>query len=85
MLPKFLLADTIEEPDKTYVVHTHRPRFIVECDTEGFDMQQQIHWLDKQPAIKDDADALIDLARGFYELQMDIIDSMFDDNNAEPK
>ncbi len=82
MLPRFLLADTIEEPDKTYVVHTQKPKFIVECDTEGFDSNQVIHWLDKKPADKEKLEELIDIARGFFELQMDIIDGMFDDMNT---
>ncbi len=81
MLPKLLLADTIEEPDKTYVVHTQYPRFIVECDTENFDSNQIIHWLGKKPDEDEKIDELIDIARGFYELQMDIIDGMFDEMN----
>jgi hypothetical protein len=83
MLPKFLLADTIEEPDKTYVVHTQKPRFIVECDTEGFDSNQHIYWIDKQLAEGAEKDEIIDLARGFYELQMDIIEGMFSDMQDE--
>ncbi len=78
MLPKFLLADTIEEPDKTFVVHTQKPRFIVECDTDGFDTNQQIHWIDRPPKENTDKEEIIDNARGFFELQMDIIDGMFD-------
>lgn len=82
MVPKFLLADTIEEPDKTYVIHTQKPKFIVECDTEGFDSNQEIHWLDKKPGDKAQIEELVDIARGFFELQMDVIDGMFDDMNS---
>jgi len=82
MVPKFLLADTIEEPDKTYVIHTQKPKFIVECDTEGFDSNQEIHWLDRKPSDKEQLEELVDIARGFFELQMDVIDGMFDDMNS---
>jgi len=83
MVPKFLLADTIEEPDKTYVIHTQKPKFIVECDTEGFDSNQEIHWLDKKPSDKEQLEELVDIARGFFELQMDVIDGMFDDMKSK--
>lgn len=37
MLPKFLIADNSQEAiDLVYVVHTEKPRCIIQCDLDGF-------------------------------------------------
>ena len=37
MLPKFLIADNSQEAlDLVYVVHTEKPRCIIQCDLDDF-------------------------------------------------
>lgn len=42
MLPKFLIADNSQEAlDLVYVVHTEKPRCIIQCDLDGFYSNQK--------------------------------------------
>ena len=44
MLPKFLIADNSQEAsDLLYVVHTEKPRCIIQCDMDGFYSNQRIY------------------------------------------
>ena len=36
-LPRFLIADNEEYPENTYVLHTEKPRFILDVDSEALD------------------------------------------------
>ena len=48
MLPKFLIADNSQEAlDLVYVVHTEKPRCIIQCDLDGFYSNQKIYWFDE--------------------------------------
>jgi hypothetical protein len=46
MLPKFLMADNFEVPDKVYIVHNQYPKCVIECSIEDFNTDQEIHWID---------------------------------------
>lgn len=53
MLPKFLIADNSQEAiDLVYVVHTEKPRCIIQCDLDGFYSNQKIYWIDEEPLIQ---------------------------------
>ena len=59
MLPKFLIADNSQEAlDLVYVVHTEKPRCIIQCDLDGFYSNQKIYWIDEEPLSQDDIDSL---------------------------
>ena len=60
MLPKFLIADNSQEAlDLVYVVHTEKPRCIIQCDLDGFYSNQKIYWIDEEPLSQDDIDSLM--------------------------
>lgn len=80
MLPKFLIADNSQKAtDLVYVVHTETPRCIIECDLDGFYSNQKIYWLDEEPLIQDDIDALLEEAEDFYEKELDNQEDLYDD------
>ena len=80
MLPKFLLADnSMEMPDTIFVVHNENPRFIVESDIEDFSLNQEIHWIDTEPADKNLIDQLIGEAEEFLESAFENEDNYFEE------
>ena len=80
MLPKFLIADNSQESiDLVYVVHTEKPRCIIECDLDGFYSNQRIHWIDEEPLSLDDIDTLLEEAEELYEKELDNQEDIYDD------
>ena len=94
MLPKFLLADNSQVlPDKIFVVHNEQPRFIVGCDVEGFSVDQEIYWIDDQPASEELIKELLEQAEEFMDLELEYEEELYlleneeddDDNKIIPK
>jgi len=83
MLPRFLLADNFEVPDKVFVVHTIKPRFIVETNVEDFNVDQQVHWIDKEPSNPSEIEKLLSDAEEYFNEEFENIDDMFDDDEEE--
>ncbi len=53
MLPKFLIADNSQEAlDLVYVVHTEKPRCIIQCDLDGFYSNQKFTGSTKNHCLK---------------------------------
>ena len=74
MLPKFLIADNSQEAlDLVYVVHTEKPRCIIQCDLDGF------YWIDEEPLSQDDIDSLMEEAEDFYETELDNQEEVYDE------
>jgi len=64
-LPKFLIADNSDFPENVYVVHTQKPRFVIDIDSE------EIKWFGNEP---DGDDVIVELTRqalAFYETELD--------------
>lgn len=80
MLPRFLLADnSIEQPEKLYVVHTQSPRFILEGDCEEFTENQKMHWIDKNNLTDEQVNSLVLLANEFIDAELDNEEQLYDD------
>lgn len=80
MLPKFLIADNSQEAiDLVYVVHTEKPRCIIQCDFDGFYSNQKIYWIDEEPLSQDDVDALLEEAEDFFESELDNQEALYDE------
>ena len=78
MLPKFLLADNSQVlPDKIFVVHNEQPRFIVGCDVEGFSIDQEIYWIDEQPASEELVKELLEQAEEFMDLELEYEEELY--------
>ena len=94
MLPKFLLADNSQVlPDRIFVIHNEQPRFIVGSNVESFSMEQEIHWIDDEPASEELKKELLEQAEEFLDLELEYEEELFnqeneideDDENDNPK
>lgn len=84
MLPKFLLADNSQVlPDRIFVVHNEQPRFIVGCDVEGFSINQEVHWIDDEPASEELKNELLQQAEEFLDLELDYEDELYRDDEDD--
>lgn len=63
-LPKFLIADNDDFPENTYVLHAHKPRFILDIDSEEYEI------IDGSED-NEEVDKLIEEAFVFYENELD--------------
>lgn len=69
-LPKFLIADNSEFPDKLYILHNDFPRFLLEIETE------EIEWydaLEEEPDVELETEIadLIEQAYQFFDKEME--------------
>lgn len=67
-LPKFLMADNMEYPENAYIVHTLKPCFILDIDTDEYKIMDG--------SVADDLEmaGLIEQAYEFYENELDKYD-----------
>lgn len=80
MLPKFLIADNSQEaPDFVYVVHTEKPRCIIQCDMDGFYNNQKIYWIDEEPLAVDDVESLLEEGEAFFEAELENQEDLYDE------
>lgn len=80
MLPKFLIADNSQElPETIFVVHCHKPRFIVESDIESFEINQAIHWIDEEPKDEVALNELVSEAEDFLNEELRNQEDLFDE------
>jgi len=64
-LPEFLIADNSEFPENVYVIHTEKPRFAFDVDSEEF------KWFGPEPEGDDEIQELMRKALAFYEAELD--------------
>lgn len=69
-IPKFLIADNSELPDKIYILHTDFPRFLLDVETE------EVEWyddLEEEPDVDLETEItdLIEAAFSFFDKEMD--------------
>jgi hypothetical protein len=84
MVPKFLIADNSQEaPDLLYVVHTERPRCIIQCDTDDFRGNQKIHWIDDEPLLMDEIEGILEEAEMFFETELENQENLYDEEFDE--
>lgn len=72
-LPKFLIADNSEYPENVYVIHTEKPRFALDVDSEEF------KWFSPEPEGDDEIQQLLQQALAFYESELDSYEEDEDD------
>jgi predicted site-specific integrase-resolvase len=70
MLPKFLLGDNTDHPDRVYVVHTEYPRFIIDLYSD------EVEWLDdleneEEEDLTDELVKLLQSADDFYQREIE--------------
>jgi len=72
-LPKFLIADSSEQTNAIYVVHTNYPRFILNVAND------EVFWMEEfqkedEKELEATAEALMQEAFAFYDKEMDALD-----------
>jgi hypothetical protein len=84
MLPKFLIADNSQEaPDLLFVVHTGKPRCIIQCDIDGFRENQQIYWIDEKPRSARELEKFLAEAEDFFEKELENQEDLYDEELEE--
>ena len=82
MLPKFLLADNSQVlPDRIFVIHTEQPRFIVGSNIESITVDQEITWIDDEPASEELKKELLEQAEEFLDLELEYEEELFNQEN----
>ena len=82
MLPKFLLADNSQVlPDRIFVIHTEQPRFIVGSNIVAFSVDQEITWIDDEPASEELKKELLEQAEEFLDLELEYEEELFNQEN----
>lgn len=69
-IPKFLIADNSDYPDKIFILHTEYPRFIMDVeigDLEWFDDLEE----DSEADLENEITSLIERAYEFFDREMD--------------
>ena len=81
MLPKFLIADNSQDnPDFVDVVHTQKPRCIIQCDLDGFYSNQTIYWTDEEPIDESEMETLLEEAEDFYETEVENQEELYEED-----
>lgn len=81
MLPKFLIADNSQvSTELIYVVHTEKPRCIIQCDIDDFNSNQKIYWTDEEPISQDDIDSMLEEAEDFFEAELANQEDLYDED-----
>jgi len=73
-IPKFLIADNSEVPDKIFILHTDYPRFLIDIETE------EVEWYDaleeeQDVDLESEISTLIEEAFQFFDKEMASYDS----------
>ena len=69
MLPKFLMGDNTDLPEKVFVLHTEFPRFVLDLDTDEVVFFDDVD--DEGEELADEAAQLVQEAIRFYERELD--------------
>lgn len=69
-IPKFLIADSSEFPEKFFVFHTEYPRFLLDVTTDD------VEWIDDLEEeegvdLEEEVTGLLELAYEFFDKEMD--------------
>ena len=84
MLPKFLIANNIQElPDNVYVIRTHTPKFILKGTIYDFKKDQKLHWIDAPINDPNVIKELIIEAEEFYLNELKSQETIFDIYKSE--
>ncbi|RLZ08759.1 hypothetical protein [Faecalibacter macacae] len=69
-LPKFLIADNSDFPDKIFILHTDYPRFLLDVETDEVEWFEDLSDEEDAEDFDTEVAALIELALDFYDKEM---------------
>ena len=73
MIPKFLIADTTQDEEKIYVVHTQYPKFLLEITEEEVEWWDKIDEREESENINE-IEKLLSDAFKFYDKEMESLE-----------
>lgn len=69
-LPKFLIADNSDFPDKIFILYTDYPRFLLDVETDEVEWFEDLSDEEDAEDFDTEVAALIELALDFYDKEM---------------
>ena len=69
-LPKFLVADNSEFPEKIFILHTEYPRFLLDVETDDIEWFEDISEEEENDEFDTEVANLIEEALDFYDQEM---------------
>ena len=69
-LPKFLVADNSEMPEKIFILHTEYPRFLLDVETDDIEWFDDISEEEDNTEFDTEVANLIEDALDFYDQEM---------------
>ena len=69
-LPKFLVADNSEFPEKIFILHTEYPRFLLDVETDDIEWFEDISEEEDNEEFNTEIANLIEDALDFYDQEM---------------
>lgn len=79
-LPKFLIADNSEFPDKIFILHTEYPRFILDIENEDLEFLEDLSEEEEEENFSKEVETLVEQAFVFFDREMDLYDDVADLN-----
>ncbi|WP_068598888.1 hypothetical protein ACF3NR_00010 [Vaginella massiliensis] len=77
-LPKFLIADNSEFPEKIFILHTEYPRFLLDVENEDVEFFEELNEEDSDAVFEEEMTALVEQAYVFFDREMDLYDEADD-------
>ena len=69
-LPKFLIADNSDFPEKIFILHTEYPRFLLDVETDDVEWFEDLSEEEEGEEFDTEVANLIELALDFYDKEM---------------
>ena len=73
-LPKFLVADNSEFPEKIFILHTEYPRFLLDVETDDIEWFEDISEEEDNEEFNTEIANLIEDALDFDDQEMSLLD-----------
>ena len=69
-IPKFLIADNSDYPEKIFILHTDYPRFLLDVETDDVEWFEDLSEEEEGEEFDTEVAGLIELALDFYDKEM---------------
>ena len=69
-LPKFLIADNSDFPEKIFILHTEYPRFLLDVETDDVEWFEDLSDEEESEDFDTEVANLIEMALDFYDKEM---------------
>ncbi len=71
-LPKFLIADNSDFPDKIFIIHTEFPRFVLDVETDDVEFLEELEEEDDNEEFEQEVAELLEQALTFFDREMEL-------------